>query len=311
MSYIPNETKEEAKNWARSFFNKKDIKIEDISHKSYSSVFKIKNEENTYSLKINSTFHPYEPQLSSYLNSLIPNSNLHIISINEKLNCFIAEWYDAIPADEYLKETQNENLVFYMMEKYFEIQKSVDLKELRKINIRDLSTEVLVEQFFKHIQNSSFSNQYNDLIQFKNLMENDAQIILNYGVIDSLEHGDFHLGNILLGKHKALVFLDFAEATIANPFFSLISYIYSLERRLKIHKESYISRKVTFDYLRFYSQFLNIKKDFVEESFVLSQKLYDLYYVICMIQLLEHDRESKKWNDRVQFHINKIKENYS
>lgn len=51
------------------------------------------------------------------------------------------------------------------------------------------------------------------------------------GVPESLNHGDFHDGNIFL-RHKQIVFVDWGDASLTHPFFSLRTALVSMENTL-------------------------------------------------------------------------------
>jgi aminoglycoside phosphotransferase (APT) family kinase protein len=59
-----------------------------------------------------------------------------------------------------------------------------------------------------------------------------------YGIPDSLNHGDFHDGNILL-KDGDLTFFDWGDASVTHPFTSLRTFFVSIEIALDLEDYSF------------------------------------------------------------------------
>jgi aminoglycoside phosphotransferase (APT) family kinase protein len=53
------------------------------------------------------------------------------------------------------------------------------------------------------------------------------------GIPDSLNHGDFHDGNVLL-KNGRITFFDWGDASLTHPFVSLRTFFVSMEIALKL-----------------------------------------------------------------------------
>jgi aminoglycoside/choline kinase family phosphotransferase len=58
------------------------------------------------------------------------------------------------------------------------------------------------------------------------------------GIPDSLNHGDFHDGNILL-KNGRITFFDWGDASVTHPFVSLRTFFVSIEISLKLDDYSF------------------------------------------------------------------------
>jgi aminoglycoside/choline kinase family phosphotransferase len=54
-----------------------------------------------------------------------------------------------------------------------------------------------------------------------------------FGIPDSLNHGDFHDGNVLL-KNGRITFFDWGDASVTHPFVSLRTFFVSIEISLKL-----------------------------------------------------------------------------
>ncbi len=59
-----------------------------------------------------------------------------------------------------------------------------------------------------------------------------------FGIPDSLNHGDFHDGNVLL-KNGRVTFFDWGDASVTHPFISLRTFFVSIEISLKLDDYSF------------------------------------------------------------------------
>lgn len=301
-----NNNELQAIQWIKNNIFDENIVYENIYKKSYSSLFKIKYKSDLFILKLNTLNLNYEQDVISYLSKIIPNHMLEVVGIDKLNNCFITKYFDGLDSDEYFKTTLDIELLNKIILTYCELQQTVNIDDLKKLKLRNLSTDSLLDCFLEQIKNSNYNKYYDSLFANKKSINSDIELLLNYGIKDSIEHGDFHLGNILINKNKEFVFLDFAEATIANPLFSLIGFIFSLNRRLDIQLNSPIIENIEYNYINSYAKHLKISTKDMRECYVLSKKLFDLYYVITIIQLIKTEPSNKKWDDRIHYHINKI-----
>lgn len=301
-----NNNEFQAINWIKNKIFDEHIVYENIYKKPYSSLLKIQNNSDLFILKLNTLNLNYEQDVISYLSHIIPHHMLEVVAINKLNNCFITKYFDGINSDEYFKNILDIELLNKIILTYCKLQQMIKIEDLKNLNIRDLSSEKLLDCFLNQIKFSNYNEYYDRLLSIKQNIYSDIETFINYGIKNSIEHGDFHLGNILINKNKNFVFIDFAEATIANPLFSLISVIFSLNRRLNIDLNNPIIKTIEDTYLNSYAKFLNISISDIQKCYILSKKLFDIYYVITIIQLIETEPSNKKWNDRIHSHINKI-----
>ncbi|HJS20690.1 MAG TPA: phosphotransferase [Anaerolineales bacterium] len=59
-----------------------------------------------------------------------------------------------------------------------------------------------------------------------------------YGIPESIDHGDFHDGNVLV-RNGRITFLDWGDASITHPFVSLRTFFVSIENSLKLDDYSF------------------------------------------------------------------------
>jgi aminoglycoside phosphotransferase (APT) family kinase protein len=77
--------------------------------------------------------------------------------------------------------------------------------------------------------------------QLQGLMPRFEQICIDLaalGIPESLNHGDFHDGNVLL-KNGRITFFDWGDANVTHPFVSLRTLFVSIEIALKLDDYSF------------------------------------------------------------------------
>lgn len=62
--------------------------------------------------------------------------------------------------------------------------------------------------------------------------------LASFGIPDSLDHGDFHDGNVLL-KNGRITFFDWGDASVTHPFVSLRTFFVSIEIALELDEYSF------------------------------------------------------------------------
>ena len=80
-----------------------------------------------------------------------------------------------------------------------------------------------------------------ELRQLQDLTPRFKQIctdLVSFGIPESLNHGDFHDGNVLL-KNGRITFFDWGEASVTHPFVSLRTFFVSIEISLKLDDYSF------------------------------------------------------------------------
>mgnify|MGYP001389447934 CR=1 FL=1 len=90
------------------------------------------------------------------------------------------------------------------------------------------------------------------LKQFKSaqpLFHQRCKKLAAFGIPETLEHGDFHDNNVLI-KGSKICLHDFGDASVSHPFFSLASFMASLEKHHKLPVTSAQTQILKKTYLR-------------------------------------------------------------
>ena len=292
--------------WLQNKIQDKDFVCSNIKRTSYSSLFEYQEYDISYIFKINLLNLNYEPQITQYLHNLFPKNLLQIHKFSSANRCFSSKKINAMESHVYFKNSNDKDLLLKIISKFCEIQNKVSVQSLNHLKIRNLSFENLIINFTNATKGTFYEKFNNEFLNYKECIQEDINKLSNLGIQNSIEHGDFHLGNILIAPDKNFIFIDFAEATISNPFFSLISFIFSLQRKLSMDINDAFIGQIKNTYFEKYSLLNNIYIDDVIKSYEISERLFDIYYLITILEIIKLETNSKKYQERFQIHFQKV-----
>lgn len=170
--------------WAKNALKNKEVICEKIiANTDYSFVVEIQCKNRLFFLKKNHSIFNYEDKLLSYLYHSGIN-NLNIYHQNQDLNCFITEFCG-------VQITNVAEHCISIADKFIEIQLKSNPIVLADIGLRRFSTSEISYLCYKYQIHSEH------LLKYWNEIEKVIPL--------SLEHGDFHLGNILIDENEKIV----------------------------------------------------------------------------------------------------------
>ncbi len=271
--------------WAKNTLkNHKIIFVKIIANTDYSFAAEIKCKNRLFFLKKNHPLFNYEDKLLSYLYQNQTN-NLKVYDQNQDLNCFITENSGIQITSNVLEYCTN------IADKFIEIQLKSNSIDLGEMGLRNFSTSEMLYLCYKYQINSEH------LLKCWNEIEKVIPL--------SLEHGDFHLGNILLDKNGNITFIDLAEGTITNPLFSLLSFENTLKWKSNLDEEI-ISK--TMDYwIKIYSQKIQLDLNIIEKMYSYSKTIFPFYCIFGLDYLLK-TCSSEQFIEKTNLKILKYKE---
>jgi hypothetical protein len=130
------------------------------------------------------------------------------------------------------------------------------LPEFLQLGIPDRRPEVLLEkldQFLKHpdrlVCDELSRGDVDRLLESRDQIEDCIGELAELGIGPSLDHGDFHDGNIFV-NHGDYVFFDWGDAGLTHPFFSLRTAFVSLENSLGFEEDDPIFTRLSDHYLK-------------------------------------------------------------
>ncbi len=126
-------------------------------------------------------------------------------------------------------------------------QMQIDLlphaEELLTLGIIDRRTETLADQFTDLLEDESAMrleqkdgltrDEFDRLQQEMPVFRRLCRELTECGIPDSLEHDDFHDGNIFYSQNR-LVFFDWGETCLSHPFFSMVVGLNSIAYRFDL-----------------------------------------------------------------------------
>lgn len=117
---------------------------------------------------------------------------------------------------------------------------ALDIPDHRLEVLPALYRQLLTDQESLMIEqpNGLTSNEFNRLQELAPRFEQICVDLAAFGIPESLNHGDFHDGNVLL-KNGRITFFDWGDADVTHPFVSLRTFFVSIELSLKLDEYSF------------------------------------------------------------------------
>lgn len=95
--------------------------------------------------------------------------------------------------------------------------------------------------------------------------------LLEYGIPETLDHGDFHDGNIFVNQ-SGYVFFDWGDSSVSHPFFSLRTAFVSLEYTLHLEEGAPEFTRLMEIYLEAWERYEDRRR--LREAFNLARRLW-------------------------------------
>jgi hypothetical protein len=266
----------------------------------YSTIFKIDTDKGLLFLKTNNNTFNYEHKLIRHLQHQFPGHSLQVLFSNDALNAFITP-HAGVQFDTYFKASADYAAIDSALMNYAHIQQNTDTVFLQKIAVRDLSLKKIEEIFYSALNtNMPYipAEKKSLVLALRDKTRAAIQEVIEIGIHDGLEHGDFHFGNMLFDNGN-VIYIDWAEATLSNPLFSLCTFNHSLVRRLGMASGSDFATKLSRKYLDNFAGFYSLSRARIDKAFTLTERIYPMYYMITMSDILVFDDTQTKWHDRM------------
>lgn len=271
--------------WAKDTLKTHEIiLVKIIANTDYSFVAEIQCKDNLFFLKKNHHLFNYEDKLLTYLYQNQTN-NILIYDKNQDLNCFITQNSGIQITNNVLENCTN------IADRFIDIQIKSKVIELSKMGLRKFSTSEILEVCYRYQINPA------QLLECWDKIEKTIPL--------SLEHGDFHLGNILLDNNGNINFIDLAEGTITNPLFSLLSFENTLKWRGNL--DEVIISNARDHWIKIYSQKIQLDLNTIEKMYSHSKTIFPLYCIFGLDYLLK-TCFNEQYKEKTNLKILKYKE---
>lgn len=235
--------------WAEEYLatdgKTKTINSKKILQTSYSTVYKIQTEHRDFYLKRIPDDLFSEPDVINFLNTTNCRHVPKFVAKNESLNCFLM----TSCGDESLRHLFKGKLEISQMKiginNFTQIQRSLEDKipEMLSIQIPDwrlkkfpLLYSQLIQQDTLLLSDGMTEQEINQLQDLQDVCSSLCNELLNFAIPETINHNDFQENNMILDKATGNIsIIDWGEAVITHPFFSLcgclwnITYFYKMQ----------------------------------------------------------------------------------
>jgi len=209
-------------------------KPEMIQQTPWSSVIRIATTRGNVYLKQTAPGLSLEPVIMHVLSSQQHAPVPEIIAINKSLNCFLMNDCGQ-PLRALFENNFQPGTLCQAIKEYTKVQKSsfTQVSSLMRLGVPDWRLQKLPSLYEQLLGREDFLRNdglsASDLKQLHALSSKVADLcrqLANYAVPETLDHCDFHSGNILINNYtKKLTIIDWGETVITQPFFSVLGCI--------------------------------------------------------------------------------------
>ncbi len=214
-----------------------------VRNMPWSQVIRFYTTQGILYLKTSAAPFANEANLLTFLADIGLEAIPKIIAMNPAKNCFLMkEAGKNLRAS--LKDKYDVFLPAQALSKYaaMQIQCIPYTKDLLKVGVNDWRLHNLPKLYLHFIQNKALLEEEGlSVVKLQKCHDFYPKFILlcetlsNFGIPETLEHGDFQDNNILI-KATQVTIHDFGDASITHPFFSLASFLNSAQRHHGIHE---------------------------------------------------------------------------
>jgi len=243
----------QAHEWIRAEAKRNSIQltgdIEQNHAYAWSTVMRVLSNEGTLFFKATAPETIYEIALTEKMAGWFPDRMPELVAIDtargwmlmrdggEQLRASIRPTQDIKPWEPVI--TQYAELQIGLAEHVDEIL-ALGIPDHRPSALPALYTQLLADTASLMIDQEKglTSTEFQQLQKLTLRFEQICKDLSAFGIPDSLNHGDFHDGNVLLKngplKNRRVTFFDWGDASVTHPFVSLRTFFVSIEIALKL-----------------------------------------------------------------------------
>lgn len=236
---MKNKTNSAAITWAMKRLSLQSPKVDLIIDPPWSTVHVIHTPQGLVYLKQTPPLISLEAAITCYLKDTFNAPVPRVIASNNNLHCFLTE--DAgTPLRTQLKKSFKTDILCKALDSFsaLQMQTSHHVNKLLQLGVPDWRLEHIPKLFESLLADEALLIQDGLLLsEIKALKENmpfleeQCAKIAAYGMPPTLVQCDFHDNNILFDKNtQTLTFIDLGEVVISHPFFSLLGFLFQLEK---------------------------------------------------------------------------------
>jgi hypothetical protein len=284
-------------------FNDGIKKISPYRIRPWSQVFIVETTRSkSYFLKIPAAEFDKEAQISELIKRFYPDNTPTILARNETNGAFLMDTLDGDTLRAIVRKQFDQTTLEDGALGIGEFQKNARefIVDFDKLDIPKWTPEKIVKDCVLLIQNSRFLMHSDlsskSLTEFRSLfpsIQEKLNILNDYDQGLSIDHGDFQDNNIFISEGR-MVFMDWADASISIPSFTIGTYCHSalLAHPQITDKTSFLHNTLT----KYYFSLLKVKFSNFHHAHV--SLVHFLYPMICILKVERLLRLEEKNTDK-------------
>jgi len=258
--------------------------IELVKERIWSAVYRVQTEHGMLFGKAPAHFARHEIALISHLASIYPNNIPNLIVTDPENGYMLIR-----DSGQSLRETltQQRDWVHWetLLSQYAHIQQasSKEVEALLTMGIpdrtlprlSDLFTHLIADesQYIFDGEDSLSESEYQRLQSLFPTIQQKADALAQYSIPATIQHGDLHDGNIFYTDAE-YCFIDWGDASISHPFFSLRTSYVSVESRFELTEDDPELHRLRDSYLSAWREFATDAQ--LRNAFTLAQELWSI-----------------------------------
>lgn len=227
-----------AEEYLRTQVKLKIRQVQKILQTSYSIVYKIQTSKEDFFLKKIPVDLFLEPDVIHFLNIHHCMNIPRFVAKNESLTCFLMTSCGDISLRNLFKGKFDINLLKQGIHNFTKIQRLLEnnLPEMFSVQIPDWRLKKfpflysqLIQQEQLLLDDGMSKQEINQLHALESICINLCNELLDFGIPETINHNDFQENNMILDKTTGNIsIIDWGEAVITHPFFSLCGFLWNM-----------------------------------------------------------------------------------
>ncbi len=214
----------------------------------WSTVMKVDTSIGDVFFKASAATFAHEAALTAYLSDSYQHCSPQLLALDLDRNWLLMR-SSGVTLRSLIKTDQSITRWGQVLPRYVELQKrlATHSSSLLKLGVPDRRLKVLPDLFYELLQDKSglllgqpdglSAADYQHIVALQSEFEDLCSQLAGYGIPETLHHDDFHDANIFFQEDR-VIFTDWGECAITQPFFSLVVMLRSVENSLGLSPDA-------------------------------------------------------------------------
>jgi hypothetical protein len=235
---------------------------------AWSTVLHVPTDQGTLFFKATAQETVYEAALTEVLTRLYPDCMPELVAVDTRRGWMLMR-DGGEPLRASIRPTQDIVPWQPVILRYAEVQAGLaeHVTELLSLRLPDHRLEVLPGLFMQLLADETTlmldqekgltTAEWKQVLAKTERFEQICSDLAAVGIPESINHGDFHDGNVLLREDGRITFFDWGDASVTHPFVSLRTFFVSIEISLNLEEYTFTPEMAALLdlYLRPWQQF--------------------------------------------------------